>query len=232
MNRNYQILFENRILVLIMLILCLLVSAWVALPEARQEHIWKKCLKRKYKGNNFIEQIFLLISILLTNIFTCISLGDYWKVDSLVSFFVCFVQIIGIIRLFVHVKKPDGNIKRALFLGFLSLILDFTNIYAHFYYFIDREMFIGLNDPKPFELFCEFFFYSVSLVLPYPLTEIIAKGLMVKTISLGQIVLFTLFIFKKLSEIIENNKVGNNYLDKRPYRRESSKNTKHTNFPA
>lgn len=75
-------------------------------------------------------------------------------------------------------------------------------------------MFEGLNTIEPFDLFWEFFFYSVSLILPYPLTKIIAIGLLAKTVSLGQIVLFTVVIFKKLSEMIENNKVENNHLDK------------------
>ena len=54
----------------------------------------------------------------------------------------------------------------------------------------------------------------MSLILPYPLTKIIATGLLAKTVSLGQIVLFTVVIFKKLSEMIENNKAGNTHLDK------------------
>ncbi len=214
MYKNYQILCDQQIPVLLGLILCLLVSAWIVLPDTWQEHLWKKFLKKKYKGNNFIEQIILLFTIIPINAFTCTSLGDYWQVPSRISFIVCFVQIIAIFRLFVHAKNPDDNIKRALFLGLLSLILDFTNIYAHFYYFIDKEMFEGLNTIEPFDLFWEFFFYSVSLILPYPLTKIIAIGLLAKTVSLGQIVLFTVVIFKKLSEMIENNKVENNHLDK------------------
>lgn len=94
-----------------------------------------------------------------------------------------------------------------MFLGVVGLILNFTNIFCWLYYYSRHSAFWGMDDYlPPIKLWGEVLFYSISLVIPYPLTRIQPNSFLIKTVSLIQIGLFYLLIFNKIKSVFESLK--------------------------
>ena len=211
----YDFLFENHRVLNFLLFFLLIFSMWIVL-NVKQKRMFCSLFKWHYKENLLINQLILLISIIAINIFTCGSLGDYWHDTIILSILVCFIQVIGLVLLFVKSKENDEHIKRTSGIGVICLILEFTNIYCFIYIYSERFIehvfntsgvpFIGVNGLSPYSEWADFFFYSISLFLPFELTEIHPITILPKVVSLIQIGIFYLLVFNKLSDVYERNK--------------------------
>ena len=211
----YGFLFEHHIVINIALVILLLFSIWILLNEKCKQNVFS-LFKRTYKENQLKDQLVLLGSIVAISIFTYGSLGDYWLGTIILLTVVCILQVIGLVLLFVKTKEKDEHVKRTAIIGVVSLILEFTNIYciiylydwafSHYLTFFVEDSFNGVINHSSFMMWTEFLFYTVSLILPYPLTVIQAVTNLPKVISLFQIGIFYLLIFNKVSEIFMQNR--------------------------
>ena len=202
----YHFLFVNHIQINIWLILLAIFSIWTILSKKWKKRVYSIC-KRRYKENKLRNQVIFLVSVGFINIFTYGNLGDYWLETTILSCIVCIIQIIGLILLFVKSNRKDKHIKRTTILGMMSLLLEFTNIYGYLYLndrtlgpMQNNTLFTGVDSSSPIMMWWDFLFYSLSLVLPYPLTEIQPKFFLPKIISLFQIGIFYLLVFTKLTD--------------------------------
>lgn len=171
-----------------------------------------KSLYKNYNGvkRSLVQQIILFASTILTNFISVMVYDDYWKFSQIMLGIISVSQVILLIYYFLSSNSKATNtfLKLSLMLGVLNIILTFTHIY--FYLFCIRRAgfanfeLIGMNSNK-LDDWLNCLFYSVSLVIPYSLTELIPNTVLFKFVSLFQIGLFYIFIFNKLKEIIHNH---------------------------
>lgn len=158
-----------------------------------------------------IQQIILLISAILTNFISVMVYGDYWEFPQRMLVIISVAQIISLLYFFLSSKTQSTNVylKSSLIIGVLNILLTFTHIYffLFFQHYIGFENFVwvGMNSNSMDDWF-HCFFYSVSLVIPYSLTELSPSTFLFKFISLFQIGMFYIFIFDKLGDILHNHK--------------------------
>lgn len=224
----YSFLMNIRIMLDMIFIILMLFSVWVFLPNQMKEQVIFKIrrlplskriiriFKKNENGSNLInhkEQVMLFVSIIFTNIFTCASLGDFYIETPILSLACCLIQSVGISLLFIRNSVENTNTKTTVFLGAVGLILNFTNIFCwlHYYSWLLNDnwhsVFWGMDDYlPPIKLWGEVLFYSISLVIPYPLTRIQPNSFLIKTVSLIQIGLFYLLIFNKIKSVFESLK--------------------------
>ena len=203
----YGFLIDSHYFLDVGLVILLGFSVWLTLNDSAKRRICS-VIKKEYKRRDVVDQLILLISIILFNIFTCSSYGDFWVDTTSLIVAVSLIQLIALILLFIKSRIEDDHIRRTVVIGLSCLLLEFTNMYYFIYLFGDRNnVFKGVVDGSPIARWCDFFFYSISLVIPYSLTEIIPLTFLVKSLSLLQIGLFYLLVFAKVSSVFKRNRV-------------------------
>lgn len=156
-----------------------------------------------------IQQIILFLSTILTNFISMMVYDDFWMFSQTMLWIISVTQVISLIYFFLSSDPKATNtfLKLSLALGVLNIILTFTHIY--FYLFCNGRAgfanfeWAGMNS-NSLDDWLNCLFYSVSLVIPYSLTELIPNTFLFKFVSLFQIGLFYIFIFNKLEKILNN----------------------------
>lgn len=210
-----------------LLIITFLFTLFILLPKECKKKIFF-CLQEKLPG--FKEKYVkysskfsykhwgMLIGVLIVNAFAVIVYDDFNLLLLLLSFIISIVQIVAVIKLFFetptknNVETPTRNSRNLLILfitGFFCIVLAFTHIYfymiVNFKTGFDNFDYLGMNSNK-IDDWLNCFFYTVSLISPYSFTELLPNTYWMKFLSLGQLVIFYVFIYRKLSDLFDKNK--------------------------
>ena len=211
LNKNPYIvgtlLIFDFILILLNLLLELLISLLVKVEPMLG------ALDKNFESTKrpLLQQIILFFSTLLTNFISIMVYDDYWQFSQKMLGVISVTQILSLLYYFLSSKSQATNmfLKSSLILGVLNIILTFTHIY--FYLFCNYHtgfsnfVWVGMNNNNNLNDWLNCLFYSVSLVIPYSLTELIPNTFLFKFISLFQVGIFYIFIFNKLGEILHNH---------------------------
>lgn len=200
------ILVFDFIIILLNLLSELLISSLVKAGPVFES------LDKKFESTKrlLLQQIILSFSTLVTNFISIMVYDDYYQFSQTMLGVISVTQILSLLYFFLSSKSQTPNmlLKSSLILGVLNIILTFTHIYFYLFcnYHTGFSNFVwagmmsnNLND------WLNCFFYSVSLVIPYSLTELIPNTFLFKFISLFQIGIFYIFIFNKLGEVLQNH---------------------------
>lgn len=170
-----------------------------------------KCKYEKYNSKLLCQQWQMLIGVLMVNVFAVLVYDDFYRSLLYLSITISIFQIIAIIKFFINKSIVSSqNLVVPFVLGFLSIVLAFTHIY--FYLFVNLKSgftnfdYQGMNSNRLSDwLNC--LFYTISLIIPYPLTDLSPNEYWMKLISLLQIIIFYVFIYRKLAILFDKNKI-------------------------
>lgn len=217
----YSFIYNHKYIINIILIFILIFTIWNILDEKFRCQIHCKLIKilpikvkqKRLHINNtfFIKQCCMLFSIIIVNFFSLSVYDDYYALSLWLSIFISIAQILAIIRIFVakESKSKDKWLLPSFLLGFASIVLAFTHIY--FYLFVNLKngfsnfKYGGMNS-NSIDDWLNCFFYSISQIIPYSLTELIPNTYWMKTISLLQVIIFYVFVYQKISIIFKDCK--------------------------
>lgn len=216
----YSILNKYSTIIYLILICIFMFTLFNVLPETIKRkiifyiHKILPFLKHNNKKTEdelfFHQQIKMFVSIVIVNIFAVFVYDDFAKSSLSLSIIISITQILAIIRLFISSKSNNKKSAFPLLLGFFSIIFAFTHIY--FYIFVNFKTgftnfdYLGMNSNRMDDWF-NCFFYTISLIIPYSFTELLPNTYGMKFISLFQLVIFYVFIYRKLAVLFDKNKI-------------------------